>query len=57
MATDIKEWCRQCVACCRAKVTHVEHAEVEKIPIPGVQGSMWIWWALYQPAGMGQPTC
>ena len=36
LATDIKEWCRQCVACCRAKVTHVEHAGVEKIPIPGV---------------------
>ena len=44
LATDVKEWSRQCVACCRAKVTHVEHSGVEKIPIPGalfshVQGS------------------
>ena len=39
LATDIKEWCRECVACCRAKVTHVEHAGVEKIPIPGVRFS------------------
>ena len=31
LATDIKEWYRHCVACCRAKVTHVEHAG-----IPGV---------------------
>ena len=23
------------MACCRAKVTHVEHSGVEKIPIPG----------------------
>ena len=35
LATDVKEWSRQCVACCRAKVTHVEHSGVEKIPIPG----------------------
>ena len=39
LATDIKEWSRQCVACCRAKVTHVEHSGVEKIPIPGVHFS------------------
>ena len=35
LATDVKEWSRQCMACCRAKVTHVEHSGVEKIPIPG----------------------
>ena len=39
LAKDIKEWSRQCVACCRAKVTHVEHSGVEKIPIPGVHFS------------------
>ena len=39
LATDVKEWSRQCVACCRAKVTHVEHSGVEKIPIPGVRFS------------------
>ena len=31
---DIKEWSKQCVACDRAKVTHVEHSGVEKIPTP-----------------------
>ena len=36
---DVKEWSRQCVACCRAKVTHVEHSDVEKIPIPGARFS------------------
>ena len=35
LATDVKEWSRQCMACCRAKVTHVEHSGVEKIPLPG----------------------
>ena len=39
LAKDIKEWSRQCVACCRAKVTHVEHSGVEKIPIPGLRFS------------------
>ena len=40
MATDVKEWSTQCVACfIRAKVTHVEHSGVEKIPIPGVRFS------------------
>ena len=39
LATDVKEWSRQCVACCRAKVTHVEHSGVEKIPIPGARFS------------------
>ena len=38
-SADIKEWSRQCVASCRAKVTHVEHSVVEKIPIPGVRFS------------------
>ena len=32
---DIKEWSKQCVACDRAKVTHVEHSGVEKIPTQG----------------------
>ena len=39
LATDVKEWSRQCVACCKSKVTHVEHSGVEKIPIPGVSFS------------------
>ena len=39
LATDVKVWSRQYVACCRAKVTHVEHSGVEKIPIPGVRFS------------------
>ena len=34
LAVDCREWCRQCVACCRAKVVRVEHTAVEKIPIP-----------------------
>ena len=34
-ATDVKEWGRRCVTCCRANMTHVQHSGVEKIPIPG----------------------
>ena len=39
LAADVKEWSRQCVACRRAKVTHVEHSGVEKIPILGAHFS------------------
>ena len=35
LATDVKEWGRRCVTCCRANLTHVQHSGVEKIPIPG----------------------
>ena len=37
LARDIKEWCRQCVNCSRAKVTRQEKSEVEKIPIPATR--------------------
>ena len=34
LATDVKEWCRECVACQRAKVTSQPSTPVEKISIP-----------------------
>ena len=36
---DIREWSRHCMACSRAKVTHVEHFGEEKISIPGARFS------------------
>ena len=39
LAAEVKEWSRQCVSCRRAKVTHVEHFGVEKIPILGAHFS------------------
>ena len=34
LATDVKEWCRECVGCQRAKVTTQPSTQVEKISIP-----------------------
>ena len=34
LASEVKEWCRQCTACQRAKVTRHVTSQVEKIPIP-----------------------
>ena len=39
LATDVKEWCRECVACERAKVTTQPSTPVEKISIPAQQFS------------------
>jgi len=34
LASDVKEWCRQCTACQRAKIVTHASTPVEKIPIP-----------------------
>ena len=34
LATDTKEWCRQCTNCSRAKSTNLEKTEIKKIEIP-----------------------
>ena len=39
LASGVKVWSRQCVSCCWAKMNHVEHSGVEKIPIPGAHFS------------------
>ena len=39
LASDIKEWCRECVSCSRAKVTQQETVEVQKINVPAMRFS------------------
>ena len=53
LATDVKEWSRQCVTCCSVKVTHVdsEHSGVEKIQNPHTWGLF-----LLHACGPGGPT-
>ena len=46
LAVDVKEWCRECSACQRAKVTCQPNTPVEKMEIPKQRFSlcMWTWW-------------
>jgi len=39
LATDVKEWCRQCAACQRAKVTVQPRTPVDKIEVPAARFS------------------
>ena len=39
MAADVKEWCRQCTACQRAKTTVQEKTPVEKMEVPAARFS------------------
>ena len=39
LAADVREWCRQCTSCQRAKVLVQEQAMVEKMPMPSARFS------------------
>ena len=39
LAANVREWCRQCTSCQKAKVTVQEQTRVEKIPVPSARFS------------------
>ncbi len=59
MAADVAVWCRDCVACNRAKITRHAQAPVQQMEVPrsGSHTYTWISWGHSRSPRRGSATC